>query len=78
MKFVLEVDLSAGAVAEAPLDELGRILRYWAGNVKHYPLQPGSGETISDSTYAPVGSWTIRAAEAPAEPDGAATATGND
>ena len=45
MKFVLEVDLSAGAVADAPLEELGRILRYWAGNVKHYPLQPGSGET---------------------------------
>ena len=59
MKFVLEVDLSAGAVADAPLEELGRILRYWAGNVKHYSLQPGSGETISDSTYTPVGSWAI-------------------
>ena len=57
MKFVLEVDLSAGVVADAPLEELGRILRYWAGNVKHYPMEPGAGETISDSTYAPVGSW---------------------
>jgi hypothetical protein len=57
MKFTLEVDLSAGAVPEDVLGELGRILRYWAGNVKHYPTEPGAGETISDSTYAPVGSW---------------------
>ena len=78
MKFVLEVDLSAGAVAEAPLDELGRILRYWAGNVKHYPLEPGSGETISDSTYAPVGTWTILAADRPSEGAAASGASGSD
>ena len=78
MKFVLEVDLSAGAVADAPLEELGRILRYWAGNVKHYPLQPGSGETISDSTYAPVGSWTITGADSPAERGSAAGASATD
>ena len=65
MRFVLEVDLAAGALAgEDRAAELGRILRYWAGNVKHYPLQPGSGETISDSTYAPVGTWTITDAPA--------------
>ena len=67
MKFVLEVDLSAGAVADAPLEELGRILRYWAGNVKHYPLEPGSGEAISDSTYTPVGTWTITASDPPTD-----------
>ena len=57
MRFTLEVDLAAGAVPDDVLGELGRILRYWAGNVKHYPLEPGVGETISDSTYASVGSW---------------------
>ena len=58
MKFVLEVDLTAGVVPGAELSELGRILRYWAGNLKHYELAAGSGETISDSSYAPVGTWS--------------------
>lgn len=59
VKFVLEVDLDGEALNAAPVEELGRILRYWAGNVKHYPLAPGSGETIRDSGYAAVGSWRI-------------------
>ncbi|WP_427017770.1 hypothetical protein ACQCSX_03915 [Pseudarthrobacter sp. P1] len=59
MKFILEVDLGAGAVAGDAAAELGRILRYWAGNVKHYPLAPGHTETIYDSTYSPVGTWRI-------------------
>lgn len=63
MRFTLEVDLSAGAMPDATLDELGRILRYWAGNLRHYPLEPGSGETVSDSSYAPVGSWSITEAD---------------
>lgn len=62
MKFVLEVDLDA--VRDAPPEELGRILRYWAGNVKHYPLTAGSGETIMDSAYSPVGSWRIEGGNA--------------
>lgn len=57
MKFLLEVDLTAGVVPEDELAELGRILRYWAGNLKHYDLKVGTGETISDSSYAPVGTW---------------------
>jgi hypothetical protein len=57
MKFVLEVDLTAGVVPGAELTELGRILRYWAGNLKHYELAVGAGETISDSSYAEVGTW---------------------
>lgn len=57
MKFVLEVDL--GAVTDAPAEELGRILRYWAGNLKHCPLTAGSTETHTDSSHAPVGSWRI-------------------
>lgn len=57
MKFVLEVDLDA--VAGAPDEELGRILRYWAGNVKHYDLAAGTTETIRDTGYAAVGTWRI-------------------
>ncbi|MBO9556085.1 MAG: hypothetical protein J7523_16030 [Cellulomonas sp.] len=57
MKFVLEVDLAAGVVPDDVNGELGRILRYWAGNVKHYPLEPGAGEMISDSAYSTVGWW---------------------
>jgi hypothetical protein len=58
-RFVLEVDLSAPAVAADPVKELGRILRYWAGNLHHYPLAPGDTCAVSDSTYAEVGSWRI-------------------
>ncbi|WP_113717932.1 hypothetical protein [Arthrobacter dokdonensis] len=61
MKFVLEVDLDA--VQDAPVEELGRILRYWAGNVRHYPLEPGSGDTVRDSAYTAVGSWRIEAGQ---------------
>jgi len=58
MRFVLEVDLDAGVVGADPVAELGRILRYWAGNLKHYDLASGeASEQISDSTYAIVGEW---------------------
>ncbi|WP_207782393.1 hypothetical protein [Phytoactinopolyspora limicola] len=55
--FSLEVQLDA--LADEPGTELGRILRYWAGNLKHYNLQPGIEETVVDSAYSPVGSWRI-------------------
>ncbi|MEV0661478.1 hypothetical protein ACIBI3_06180 [Actinomadura luteofluorescens] len=64
MKFVLEVDLSDGAVAEDAVAELGRILRYWGGNVRHYELKPGDGSAVYDSEYREVGRWEI--AETPA------------
>ncbi|MGO2540689.1 MAG: hypothetical protein ACTH8J_06045 [Specibacter sp.] len=59
MKFVLEVDLDA--VKEEPGPELARILRYWAGNLNHYALEPGVAETVMDSAYSPVGAWRIEA-----------------
>jgi len=59
MKFILEVDLDAGAVASAPADELGRILRYWGGAMKQIELAPGTAQDLYDSTYAPVGSWRL-------------------
>ena len=57
MKFELEVDLGSGVIPGNELSELGRILRYWAGNLKYYELAAGAGETISDSSYAEVGAW---------------------
>jgi hypothetical protein len=60
MRFVLEVDLDAGALAgEHRAEELGRILRYWGGAMKQVPLEPGSRQDLMDSDYAPVGTWRI-------------------
>ena len=55
--FHLEVDLSQ--LAGTPHEELSRILRYWAGNLKHYPLEPGTSESLYDSAYTSVGTWKI-------------------
>ena len=60
MRFVLEVDLDAGALAgENRAAELGRILRYWGGYMKQMELAPGARQDLSDSDYALVGSWRI-------------------
>jgi hypothetical protein len=60
MRFVLEVDLDAGALAgENRAAELGRILRYWGGSMKQVPLDVGSRQDLSDSDYVVVGSWRI-------------------
>ncbi|MCW2706062.1 MAG: hypothetical protein JWQ37_4057 [Blastococcus sp.] len=60
MRFVLEVDLEAGALAgEHRAAELGRILRYWGGSMKQLPLAVGERQDLYDSDYAPVGSWRI-------------------
>jgi hypothetical protein len=59
VKFRLEVDLDK--LSGDQLFELGRILRFWAGNLKHYPIEPGTRETISDSEYVEVGEWRILA-----------------
>ncbi|MEU8804463.1 hypothetical protein [Spirillospora sp. NPDC048819] len=64
MKFILEVDMSEGVVGEDAARELGRILRYWGGNLHHYALKPGDGSAIYDSGYSDVGQWRI---EEPAE-----------
>jgi hypothetical protein len=59
MKFVLEVDLDALAPEADTFRELGRILRYWAGNLHYFELAPGAGSEISDSRYHQVGQWSI-------------------
>jgi hypothetical protein len=60
MRFVLEVELEAGALAgENRAAELGRILRYWGGSMKQVELSPGARQDVYDSGYAPVGSWRI-------------------
>ena len=46
--------------ADDTLEELGRILRYGAGNLKYNDFSTGTAsEVISDSTYAPVGEWRV-------------------
>lgn len=59
MKFVLEVDLNALAPEADTTRELGRILRYWAGNLHYFALVPGDGSAIYDSSYRQVGQWSI-------------------
>ncbi|MEU4464668.1 hypothetical protein AB0G20_13300 [Streptomyces sp. NPDC024017] len=59
MRFLLEVSLDDAALAEDPAGELGRILRYWAGSLRHYALAPGDESAIYDSEYREVGRWRV-------------------
>jgi hypothetical protein len=60
MRFVLELDLDAGALAGAERGaEIGRILRFWGGYMKEMELAPGTRQDCSDSDYTVVGSWRI-------------------
>ncbi|MHA5047767.1 hypothetical protein [Streptomyces sp. SD15] len=59
MKFVLEVDLEEAGWGAETAQELGRILRYWGGNLGHYELKPGDGSVVYDSAYREVGRWSI-------------------
>ncbi|GLF93090.1 hypothetical protein [Streptomyces yaizuensis] len=65
MKFVLEVTLDEGKMTEDTAGELGRVLRYWGGNLHHYALRPGDGSAVYDSEYREVGRW--RVVESPAD-----------
>jgi hypothetical protein len=60
MRFVLEVDLDAGALAGGDrAAELGRILRYWGGAMMQVPIEPGSRQQLYDSGYTAVGQWRV-------------------
>ncbi|MFK0136447.1 hypothetical protein [Streptomyces murinus] len=59
MKFVLEVTVDKNASAQERAAELGRILRYWGGNLHHYALEPGDGSPVYDSQYKEVGVWRL-------------------
>jgi hypothetical protein len=60
MRFVLEVDLDAGALAGGDrAAELGRILRYWGGSMKQVALETGARQDLYDSGYTAVGSWRV-------------------
>ncbi|MCH0539957.1 hypothetical protein I3F58_10350 [Streptomyces sp. MUM 203J] len=63
MQFLLEVTVDDEATAEQTAGELGRILRYWGGNLHHYALKPGDGSAVHDSEYREVGRWRILADE---------------
>ncbi|GAB3454545.1 hypothetical protein GCM10027570_34880 [Streptomonospora sediminis] len=62
MKFVLEVEMGEDAFGGNAVAELGRILRYWGGNLRYYDMKPGDGSDIYDSEYNDVGTWKITAA----------------
>jgi hypothetical protein len=59
VKFILEVDMGDTAFDGNAVKELGRILRYWGGNLHHFAMQPGDGSVIYDSAYREVGRWMI-------------------
>jgi len=59
VKFLLEVDMGDTCWDGEAVPELGRILRYWAGNLKHYELEPGVGAEVYDSGYREVGRWSV-------------------
>jgi len=61
VKFVLEVDMSNMRGEGEAAAELGRALRYWGGNLRHYALEPGDGSAVYDSQYREVGNWRITA-----------------
>ncbi|CAL9353992.1 hypothetical protein [Streptomyces sp. enrichment culture] len=63
MKFVLEVAVDDAQPKETTVRELGRILRYWAGNLHHYDLRPGDASPVYDSEYREVGTWRLTADE---------------
>ncbi|MGW1893942.1 hypothetical protein ACWCP6_27360 [Streptomyces sp. NPDC002004] len=63
MKFLLEVTMDEGRLAEDAAGELGRILRYWGGNLHHYPMKPGDGSAVHDSEYREVGHWRLAATD---------------
>lgn len=70
MKFLLEVDMGDTAFDGNAAQELGRILRYWGGNLRHYELKPGEGSAVYDTAYNEVGHWSVvDAAEAAAQPE---------
>lgn len=57
VKFTLEVDITE--FGENAAVELSRILRYWAGNMRHFKIEPGDGSAVYDSEYREVGAWVI-------------------
>lgn len=59
MKFLLEVSLDDGAPARDPAAELGRILRYWGGNLRHCSLEEGASAALYDSEHHEVGQWRV-------------------
>ncbi|MCQ0021701.1 hypothetical protein M4914_01090 [Streptomyces somaliensis DSM 40738] len=61
MKFVLEVTVDDAQEKEAVVSELGRILRYWGGNLHHYAMRPGDGSAVYDSAHREVGGWRLTA-----------------
>jgi hypothetical protein len=62
MHFAIDIDLDA--VTGSPEEEVGRILRYWAGALKQMQLGAGTELELMDSTYTPVGHLRVTDAAA--------------
>lgn len=57
MRFVIDIDLDA--VTGTREEEVGRILRYWAGALRQMELGAGTEFELMDSTYTPVGQLRV-------------------
>lgn len=56
----LKLDIDLDKLAGEPATEVGRILRYWGGNMSEELLEPGFAQDLYDSTYTePVGTLTL-------------------
>jgi hypothetical protein len=55
----LACNRSSTALLMVPGEELSRVLRHWAGNMKHYDLGQPATETVYDSQYREVGHWRL-------------------
>jgi len=51
----LVVDINVDDIEGDAQDEIGRILRYWAGAMKQMDLTSGTEHQLMDSSYSPVG-----------------------
>lgn len=58
----LVIDINLDAISGEQATEAGRILRYWAGALGQLDLTVPVAHDLMDSTYSPVGTFTITVA----------------
>ncbi|MFD0774943.1 hypothetical protein ACFQZ2_13475, partial [Streptomonospora algeriensis] len=65
---MLEVETGEDAFGGDAARELGRILRYWGGNLHRYDLKPATARTATNRTAT---TWAAGASSSPAGTDAA-------
>lgn len=55
----LVVDINVDDIKGDAQDEIGRILRYWAGAMTQIELTSGTEHQLMDSSYSPVGTLRL-------------------